>query len=103
MEGNKMLCKKCGNPLIVAKSRLELVNDNMPDIPTEAYTCLDMVCICTTCSNYAGEDLSNPLTIAEVVKHNQNIDVSMTKVPVIEESIIEPPIPEPIIPEEGEL
>lgn len=99
-----MLCKICDNPLVVAKSRLELVNDNKPDVPTEAYTCLDMVCINIKCSNYAGEDLNNPSTIAEVVKHNQNIDVSMTKIPVIEETpVIEESIIETPIPEEGEL
>ncbi len=73
-----MLCPICNNPLIIAKSRLEFVNDHTPDAVTEAYRCLDMVCITSdinhtgeTCANYAGADLQAPNVIVETIKHKE--------------------------------
>ena len=57
-------CPKCGSDLQIAKSSLETEIGT-----TDIYSCLEMVCVNPKCPNYSGTDLSNPITIVEVVRN----------------------------------
>lgn len=57
-----MKCKLCNQPLLIGKSELVTELDSL-DINSK----MTMVCNNPKCPNYAGEDLSNPLAIAETI------------------------------------
>lgn len=73
-----MKCPICNEPLVIADSDFEFVNDDNPETPTELYSVLKMVCINNrvdsikhqmVCSNYCGPDLKNPLKVVEIVRN----------------------------------
>jgi hypothetical protein len=47
-----MDCQECKGKIQIKESRNEIINDNTPDLPTEAHTCLDMACMNKSCSKY---------------------------------------------------
>jgi hypothetical protein len=55
--------------LQIANSYLTFENDDTPDLPTKAFTNLDMVCVNPNCDYYAGKDLTTPATVVEIVKN----------------------------------
>lgn len=67
-----MFCPQCKSPLKISKSYMTFKNDNTADLPTEAYQNHVMVCGNSSCQNYAGKDLSNPIIIAKTVSHKIN-------------------------------
>jgi hypothetical protein len=64
-----MICPKCNSMLQIAKSYLTFENDTTPDLPTKAFTNLEMVCVNQHCDNYAGKELENPSSVVEIVKN----------------------------------
>jgi hypothetical protein len=64
-----MQCPKCESLLQISKSYLTFENDDTPDLPTKAFTNLDMVCANPHCDYFAGEDLTNPGSIVEILKN----------------------------------
>ena len=67
-----MLCSDCGAPLQIADSKFAFENDHTPDLPTELYSVLTMVCVNPKCSNYCGPNLTEPLKVAQVVRNKVN-------------------------------
>lgn len=47
-------------------------NDDTPDQPTLAYTNLPLICVNPDCDQFAGEDVSNPRIIIEIVRNQVN-------------------------------
>ena len=71
-----MKCPECGANLMIAKSKL--VSDAGS---TDIFSELTMVCVnaridpvkkAPVCSLYAGQDLNNPLKVAETVRNKVN-------------------------------
>ena len=61
---DKTLCPVCNNNLHFKRQKFE------SDIgSTDVYSVLDGMCTNPNCTSYAGEDLSNPLTVARVVRN----------------------------------
>jgi hypothetical protein len=47
-------------------------NDDTPDKPTIAYTNMPMLCVNKNCENYAGENLTNPRYLTDLVRNQVN-------------------------------
>lgn len=64
-----MICPKCNSMLQIAKSYLTFENDTTPDLPTKAFTNLEMICVNQHCDNYAWKKLENPPIVVEIIKN----------------------------------
>lgn len=73
-----MICPKCNSMLQIAKSYLTFENDTTPDLPTKAFTNLEMVCVNQHCDNYAGKNLENPSYVGKNLE-NPSIVVEIIK------------------------
>ncbi|MET3699521.1 hypothetical protein SAMN05877753_111159 [Bacillus oleivorans] len=65
-------CPLCKSLLRIGITSYSFENDDTPDKETIAYTNLPMLCVNSTCENYAGKDLSNPNKIVTTVRHKIN-------------------------------
>jgi hypothetical protein len=67
LDGDEMNCPTCNSVLRIGKTKITFKHDDTPDIPTEAYNNLPMLCTNTDCKNYAGTDLNEPKHIVQTV------------------------------------
>lgn len=58
-----MKCKECGQDLFVSNNKMKSELNS-----TDVYSVQTLVCTNQKCSNYAGNDLKNPLRVAETIK-----------------------------------
>jgi len=65
-------CPKCNSLLRIGTSFMTFENDDTPDEPTIAYTNLPLICLNKECTNYGGEDVSNPTFVVETIKNKVN-------------------------------
>jgi hypothetical protein len=65
-------CPKCQALLRIGSSFMTFENDDTPDKPTIAYTNMPMLCVNKDCENYAGEDLTNPRYLTDLVRNQVN-------------------------------
>ena len=65
-------CPICKAELHIAGSRFITKNDTSPDLPTEIYVELDMVCPNIKCDNYSGADLKKSKKIVKTIQNKVN-------------------------------
>lgn len=65
-------CPKCNSLVRISSSKLTFEHDDTPDVETIAYSEMKLVCVNPECEDYAGEDVSNPRIVIDVVKNRVN-------------------------------
>ena len=63
------ICDICKTPLEIGEVYPDFINDHTPDMPTEVYNNLPMLCPNQTCSNWRGVNASKPLVVVETVRN----------------------------------
>jgi hypothetical protein len=62
------ICPKCQSLLRIGNSYITVTGDETPDIPTEVFTNLPMLCVNPSCDDYCGKNTSDPLHVVEVIQ-----------------------------------
>lgn len=62
-----MNCPTCNSVLRIGKTNITFKHDDTPDIETEVYNNLPMLCANKECTNYAGTNLNDPIHVVETV------------------------------------
>jgi hypothetical protein len=65
-------CPKCNSLLRIGSSYMTFENDDTPEKPTIAYVNLPLLCVNKECENFAGENLTNPRYLTDLVRNQVN-------------------------------